>query len=166
MVQHINGELLCLPVRHVFAQPSGIEPHFIHSHQTNGGKMIFKAAQIPLGIGIQPSIQKLCDHFPLHMKGTGRNIHHMIQSRIKFFRRPGQISNPRHIDGHHANGTGALTRAEESAGFFAQFPKIQPQTAAHAAHIAGLHIAVHIIGKIRGAVFGSHFEQKPVVLRV
>ena len=29
--------------------------------------MVLKGAQIPLGVGVQAAVQKLCDHFPLDL---------------------------------------------------------------------------------------------------
>ena len=74
------------------------------------------------------------------------------------------VSDSRHIDGHHAHGAGALAGAEESACFLAQLPEVQAETAAHAADIAGLHVAVDVVGKVRRSVLGCHLKQKTVVL--
>ena len=65
VVQHILCKLLELRRCHIFPNPLGIEPGLIHTDQANGGKMILKGSQIPLGIGIQPLIQKLGDNLPL-----------------------------------------------------------------------------------------------------
>ena len=60
MVQHLLGELLAFPVGHVLLHPSGIEAGLVHADKADGGKMIFKGAQISLGVGIQALVQKLC----------------------------------------------------------------------------------------------------------
>ena len=83
----------------------------------------------------------------------------MIEIRLVL----GKVSDPRHVDGDDADGAGALTGAEKSAGFFAQLAKVEPQAAAHAADIRGLHIAVDIVGEIRRAVFRGHLKEQLVV---
>ena len=60
VVQHVLGKLLALPVSHVLSDPSGIEACLVHAYETDGGKMVLKGAQISLGVGIQPLVQKLC----------------------------------------------------------------------------------------------------------
>ena len=48
--------------------------------------------------------------------------------------------------------------------FFSQLPKIQPQAAAHAAHIAGFHIGVDIVGKVRCTIFSGQLKEQAVIL--
>ena len=60
MVQHVLGELLAFPVGQVLSDPSGIKACLVHAYEADGGKMILKGAQISLGVGIQPLVQKLC----------------------------------------------------------------------------------------------------------
>ena len=50
--------------------------------------------------------------------------------------------------------------------FLAQLPQIQPQAAAHAAHVTGLHVGVDIVGEIGRTVFGGHLKEQAVVLRL
>ena len=90
----------------------------------------------------------------------------MIQTFIKFFLVLGKVSDPRHIDRNNADGACAFAGSEEPARLLSQFPQIQTETAAHAAHIAGLHIAVDIIGEIRRSVLGCHFKEKAVIFCV
>ncbi len=87
----------------------------------------------------------------------------MIQTFVEICFILCQISNSRHVDGYHTNGTGAFAGAEETTGFLAKFTQIQTQTAAHASYITGFHITVNIIGKIRCSVFGGHFKQEAVI---
>ena len=166
MIQYLFCKFLGSGIRHICADPAGIQSCLVHAHQPDGGKMIVEASQIPAGIGIQPLIQQPGDHFPLRVQGTGRHIHQMIQPGKKLLFISGQISDPGHVDGHHTHGTSALSRAEIPSRLFPQFPQIQTQAAAHAPHIAGLHIAVDIVGKIRSAVFGCHLKQQTVVGRI
>ena len=72
----------------------------------------------------------------------------------------------RHIDGDNADRSGALAGTEESAGFLSKLTQIQAETAAHGAHVAWFHIAVDVVGEVRGTVFCSHFEQQTVILRI
>ena len=82
----------------------------------------------------------------------------MIQSCVEFVLIGRQVCDSRHIDGDNANASGAFTGAEESSGLLTQFPQIQAQSATHTADIAGLHIGIDIVGKIRRTVFCGHFE--------
>ena len=88
----------------------------------------------------------------------------MVQLCIEVSLVLGLVSDSRHVDGHDAHGTGALAGAEESACLLAQLSEVQTETAAHAADIAGLHIAVDIVGEVGRSVLGCHLKQKPVVL--
>ena len=102
MVQHVLCKFLSLPVGQILANPSGIEARLIHSHQTDGGEMVFKGSQVPFCIGVQPVVQKPCDHLSLCLQGTGRHIHHVIQAVVKIVLIHCQISDSRHIDRHYA----------------------------------------------------------------
>ena len=90
----------------------------------------------------------------------------MVQAFVEIRLVLGQIGDPGHVDGHHADGAGAFAGTEKSSRLSAQFPQIQTQAAAHAADVAGLHVAVDVIGEIRRAVLGRHFKQQPVVFRL
>ena len=125
--------------------------------------MIGKAAQISLSIRIQALIEKLGDHFSLDVQGTRSQIHHMIQTSVKFSRSLGLISNSRHVNGNNTNGTCTLTGTKETAALFTEFPQIQTKSAAHTSDIAGFHVTVNIIGKIWGSIFGSHFKKQSVI---
>ena len=166
MIQHIFRELLGARIGHIAAQPSGVQTRFVHADQADGGEMVVKASQIPFGVGVKSSIQQLGDHLSLHMEGTGGKIHQTVQPPVKILLVFCQVSDTGHIDGHHAHGTGALAGTEIAAGFLSQFAQIQTQTAAHTPHIAGLHITVDIVGKVRRAVFCCHLKKQAVILRV
>ena len=129
----------------ILTKPDGIQTHLIHADEADGGKVVAEASQIPFGIRIQSLLQKPGDHISLDIQGTGCNVHHVIQTAVEIRFDPGQISDTRHIDGDNAYASGALSGTEETAGLFPEFPKIQSHTAAHAPHIAGLHITVDIV---------------------
>ena len=90
----------------------------------------------------------------------------MIETAVELFLIFGLICDTRHIDGDNADRSGALAGTEESAGFLSKLTQIQAETAAHGAHVAWFHIAVDVVGEVRGTVFCSHFEQQTVVLVV
>ena len=90
----------------------------------------------------------------------------MIETAVEFFLIFGLICDTRHIDGDNADRSGALAGTEESAGFLSKLTQIQAETAAHGAHVAWFHIAVDVVGEVRGTVFCSHFEQQTVILRI
>ena len=165
MVQHVHGELLRFGVRHVLAQPLGVEADFVHANQANGREVIFKGAEIALRVGIEPLVQQARDDVALDLQGARGDVHQMIQPLVEFLRRGGEIGNLRHIDRHDADRAGGLAASEEAAGLLAQLAQVQTQTAAHGADVAGLHIAVDVVGEIGRAVFCGHLEEKAVVLR-
>ena len=153
MVQHLFGEFLCLLVRHIRAQPFRVQPDFVHAEQPDCGEVIVEFSEIALRIRIQPFVQEFCDDFALDVEGTRRDVHHMIQALEKVFPVFRQICDARHVDGDDSDGAGAFAAAEESAGFLAEFAQIETQAAAHAADVAGLHVAVDVIREIRRPVF-------------
>ena len=128
--------------------------------------MILKTSKISLGIRIQSLIQKSADHISFDVKRSRGDIHHMIQTLIKFLRCSGKICDTWHIDGYNTYRTCALTGTEETAALFAELTEIQAETAAHAADVARFHITVNIVGKIRCTVLGSHLKEKSVILGI
>ena len=65
VVQHMFRKLLGLFMSHILFKPLCVQPCLIHAYQADGGKMIVKIPQIPLGIRIQPAFHQLGNHFPL-----------------------------------------------------------------------------------------------------
>ncbi len=128
--------------------------------------MIIKIPQITLRVRIEPFFQKLRYHSPLDFQGAGGNIHHPVQPSVKIILIRGQIRQTRHIDRYYAYASGAFAGTEEASRLFSQFSQIQPQSAAHAAHIPWFHIRINIVGKIWSSVFCCHFKQQPVVFVV
>ena len=128
--------------------------------------MILKASEISLGVRIQSLIQKSADHISFDVKRSRGDIHHMIQTLIKFLRCSGKICDTWHIDGYNTYRTCALTGTEETAALFAELTEIQAEAAAHAADVAWFHITVNIVGKIRCTVLGSHLKEKSVILGI
>ena len=164
VVEHPFGEFLRLFVGHILADPARVEAGFVHAHQTDGREVVIEGAEVALRVGIKAVFQQFGDDGPLDLKRARRNVHHMIKASEKVLFIGGQIGNAGHVDGDYADRAGAFAGAEEATGFLAQFAQIQPQTAAHRAHIAGLHVAVDIVGEVRCAVFGGHLEKEFVVL--
>src|SRR5699024_9034718 len=76
----------------------------------------------------------------------------------------GQVGDPGQVDGDNAHGAGGLAAAEEAAGLLPQLPQVQPQAAAHAPHVGGLHVGVDVVGEVGGAVLGGHLKEELVVL--
>ena len=166
VLQHPNGKVLRLLMGEVLAEPVGVQARLIHADETDGGKVIVEAAEIAFGVGVQPLLHQPPDGSALDLQTAGSNVHHVIQpgEEIRFIL--GKIGNTGQIDGHNPHGAGRLAAAEEAAALFPQFPEVQAQAAAHAAHVAGLHVGVDVVGEIRHAVFGGHLKEQPVVLRL
>ena len=128
--------------------------------------MVLEAAEIALGIGIESAFKQLCDDSALRLERPRGNIHQLVKTLVEVCFILCKIRDPRQIDCHHADRAGRLAGAEEAAGLFAQLPQIEPQAAAHRAHVIRLHVGVNVVGEIRRAVFCRHFKQKLVVFRV
>ena len=128
--------------------------------------MVLEAAEIALGIGIEPAFKQLCNDGALRLERPRGNVHQLVKTLVEVCFILCKIRDPRQIDRHHADRAGRLAGAEEAAGLFAQLPQIEPQAAAHRAHVVWLHVGVNIVGEIRRAVFCRHFKQKLVVFRV
>ena len=128
--------------------------------------MVLKATEIALGIGIESAFKQLCDDGALCFERPRGDVHQLVEPPVEIRLAFGKIRDPRQVDRHNADRTGRLAGAEEAAGFFAQLPQIEPQAAAHRAHVVRLHVGVDVVGEIRRAVFGRHLEQELVVFRV
>ena len=89
--------------------------------------MILKTSKISLGIRIQSLIQKSADHISLDVKRSCGDIHHAIQTLIKFLRCSGKICNTWHIDSYNTYRTCTLTGTEETAALFAELTEIQAE---------------------------------------
>ena len=59
MLQHPDGEVLCLLVGKILAKPICIQPRFVHAHKSNGREVIVKATEVPAGIGVQSLLQRV-----------------------------------------------------------------------------------------------------------
>ncbi len=166
MVEHIRRELLRLGVSQVLTQPVCIEAGLVHADQTDGGEVIGEGAEVPLGVRVQTVIQQLGDDGALDLQGARRDVHHVIQSLIEVLLVAGLVGEGGDIDGHDADRAGGLAAAEVAARLLTQLAQVKPQAAAHGAHVAGLHIAVDVVGEVGGSVLGGHLEQEAVVLGV
>ncbi len=166
VVQHVFRELVRFRVRQVFPNPLRVQAGFVHADQADGGEMVVKVAEVALRVGVKPFFQQAGDDFALDLERTRGDIHHPVETGIKIFFIFRKIGDARHVDRHDADGTGAFAAAEETAGFFAQLAQVKAQAAAHAAHVARLHVAVDVVGEVRRAVFRCHFKQQFVVFGV
>ena len=142
----------------VLAQPSGIKPCFVHAEKSDGREVIVKAAEIPLGIGIQPFFHQLADCHAFDLQTACGKVHHPVKTGKELSLVCREIGDARHIDGNDADGSGGFAAAEKAAGLFAKLAQIKPQPAAHTAHIGRLHIRIDVVGKIGCAEFRRHFK--------
>ena len=150
----------------ILADPFRVQACLVHTDQTDGGEMVLEGSQIPLGIRVQALVQQLGDNRLSSSLRSGRgNIHHMVQTAGR--------NHPHPLTDKRSCGILMVTTPTEPVlspqpkkppDLLAQLPQIQTQAAAHTAHVAGLHIAVDIIGEIRCSVFGRHLEEQTVVL--
>ena len=56
VVEDADGEVLRLLVGQILPEPRGVQTGLVHAHQTDGGEVVVEAAQIPLGVGVQPLV--------------------------------------------------------------------------------------------------------------
>ena len=163
MVQNRLCEFLRLSVRQVLAQPACVKASLVHADKSDGGKMVVERTEIAFCIRIESFVKQSADNGTLYMQRTCGNVHKLVKPLIELLLVCGKVSETRHVQRNNADAAGAFAASEKSAALFAQLAQIKAQTAAHGADIAGLHVAVDIVGEIRCAVFCRHFEQKPVV---
>ena len=164
VVQNLLGKPLNPRVRQVGPEPLRVESNLVHADQADGGEVVVKAAEIALRVGVEAQLQQLCDDGTLGLQAAGSHVHQLVQADVEVRLVLREIGDAGQIDGDDADAAGALAGTEESAGFLAQLPQVQAQAAAHAAHVARLHVGVDIIAEIGGAVLGGHLEQQLVVL--
>ena len=128
--------------------------------------MVFKRAQVALGVRVEPSVHQLGDDGALDLEGAGRQVHQAVQALIKVRFIAGQVGDAGQVHGDDTHRTGGFAGTEEAAGLLAQFTQVQTEPAAHGADVGGLHIGIDIVGEIRRAVLGGHFKEELVVLRL
>ena len=88
--------------------------------------MVLKAAEIALGIGIEPAFKQLCNDGALRLERPRGNVHQLVKTLVEVCFILCKIRDPRQIDRHHADRAGRLAGAEEATGLFAQLPQIEP----------------------------------------
>ena len=103
MVEHIFGELLSHRTGQVGPEPFGIETSLVHTHKTDGGKVIVELAEIPFGIGIKSFFQQFGNDFTLDLERSCRNIHHMVEPGIEILLVFSQIGDTGDIDSDHTD---------------------------------------------------------------
>ena len=165
VVEHLAGKGLRLFAGQICLEPLGVQTHFVHADQADGGEVIAKGAQVALGVGIKAVVHQLGDDGALGLQAPGSDIHQAVKADVEVALILGQIRNARQVDGDHADGTGGFAGAEEAAGLLAKLAQVQTQAAAHAAHVGRLHVGVDVVGEVRGAVLGGHFKEQTVVFR-
>ena len=128
--------------------------------------MVVEGSEITLGVRIQSVFEQFGKHGTLDFKRTSRDVHHLIETLIEIFFVACEICYTGHIDSYYAYRSGAFAATEVTARFFTQFAKVKAQSATHTADVAGLHIAVYVVGEVRSAVLCCHFKQKFVVFSI
>ena len=166
MVEDFLGELLGLLVGHIRSEPLCVETDLVHADEADGREVILESAEVASGVGIETLVEKLRDNRTLNAERTGGDIHKLVESAVEVRLILCKICDSRHVYRNNAYRTGALAAAEEAAGLLAKLAQVEAQSAAHGADIARLHIAVDVVGEVRGTVFCSHFEQQTVILRI
>ena len=128
--------------------------------------MVAKGAEISLGVRIESLFQQLGDDISLIFEASSGNVHHSVKTSVELFFVLGQICDARQVDSNNAHRARALAATEETTRFLSEFSEVESKSAAHTSYVAWLHVAVDIVGEVRGAVLGSHLKQESVVLGV
>ena len=79
VLQHPNGKVLRLLMGEVLAEPVGVQARLIHADEADGGKVIVEAAEVALGVGVQPLLHQPLDGGALDLQTAGGYVHHVIQ---------------------------------------------------------------------------------------
>ncbi len=129
--------------------------------------MIAQGAEVTLGVGVEPGIHMLLDDLALDLQALPRHLQQAIQLRQQGrLVASVEVTQPRTVDRHHAQRTGLLGRAEQSAATLEQLAHVQLQAAAHGTHLVGLHIRVEEVLEVRQPVARGHLEQALGVVAV
>ena len=107
--------------------------------------MVIEAAQVALGVGVQALIHEPGDDLTLGVQRPGRNIHQMVQTTVEVGLVLRLVGHTGQVQRDHADAAGRLAGAKETAGLLSQLTQVQTQAAAHAAHVAWLHIGVDVV---------------------
>ena len=99
MVENLLGEFLAARIRHITAEPVGVETGFIHTDEADSREVVGKSAKIILGVRIKTCIKKPRNYLPLDIEAAGGNIHQLVETAIEVSLIGGEISNTRHVDG-------------------------------------------------------------------
>ena len=166
VVKHSLGEGLGFFVGEILAQPVGIEADLVHTNKADGREVVIEAAKVTLGVRIEPGFEKIGDNGALGLEGTSGYVHEMVETGVEISLVLSQVGDAWQIDGDNANRAGAFAAAKEAAALFAQLAQVETQTAAHAAHVAWLHVAVDVVGEVWRAVFRGHLKKETVVFGV
>ncbi len=163
VVEDSLGELLSLGMGHIQAYPLGVETGFVHAYEAYGREVVGKGAEISLRIRIKSFIEELCYDLSLSVEGSCGDVHYMVKSLEELVLVLGEVCDPGHVDGNDAHGSCAFSGTEESAGLLSELTEVKTEPAAHGTHVGRLHVGVDVVGEIRSAVFGCHFEEELVV---
>ena len=91
--------------------------------------MIAQGAEVTLGV--EPGIHMLLDDLALDLQALPRHLQQAIQLRQQGrLVASVEVTQPRTVDRHHAQRTGLLGRAEQSAATLEQLAHVQLQAAA------------------------------------
>ena len=164
MVEHLDGELLADRVADRAAEE--VQTRFVHAHQTDRAEMEFQRPEVGLGVGQEIALEVLVHDLALDLERFHRQLHQVVEAAEEFVFGLGEVADARHIDRDHADRTGLFARAEEPAGFVAEFAHIHLEAAAHAPDVAGIEVAVDEVLEIGQTVFAGGREEQFGVFRI
>ena len=165
IVHHPDRKCFSLGLADVHVQE--VFAGFIHADDADGGKVVFPILlktltdilQIKASVWIKTAVCVCFQYLALDLQGGHGDGKHSLQPGKEILFVLSQKTDARQIQGYHSDRAGQRVRAKEPASTCFQFTRIQAQTAAHAARVIGIHIAIHEVREIGNAIFSSGFPQ-------
>lgn len=140
MVENLLGELLNRGVGEILSKPFGIQTDLVHTDQADGREVVVERTEIALGVGVKAGVQEFGNDRSLRFERACGDVHQIIEAGIEILLIGSEVSDAGEVDCDNADGACRFTGTEESAGFFAEFAKVEAETAAHRADVARFHV--------------------------
>ena len=144
-----------------------VADHLIHAVHADRREMIAQRAEIALGIGEKPLINMALNDLALDLKACLREIKEVVEPRIEpLLVALEEVAEPRAVDGHDAERSGLLGRAEEPVAALQKLAQVELQAAAHRTDHVGLQFRIDEVLEIRQPVARRHVEEPNRIRRI
>ena len=161
-IQNLYGKIDSFGLGHIVV--TQVEQRLIHANDSNGGEVVFPVLtkglldvpQIDLAVGIESHLGEALEHLALDHQALFGRIHPCRKAFEELRLAVGFIARSWQIDRHNPDRAGEGVGTEEPASTYVEGPLVQPESAAHAPHVIGIHIGIDEVRKVRNAVLCSH----------